>query len=117
VPLSLPERPSLKLAFLNAAMHASMAVARLDQAVPQLPNPALLLRPVIRLEATSTSAIEGTYPTFDDVAEADFLVDRQMSDEQREITNFVRATERGRGVSHSVVACHHRDQQSRASVR
>jgi Fic family protein len=41
----------------------------------------------------STSALEGTYAAFDEVLEADFLDDKQMSHEQREISNFVRATE------------------------
>jgi Fic family protein len=70
-----------------------MAVARLDQAVSQLPNPDLLVRPIIRREASSTSALEGTFADFDQVLEADFLEDRQMSREQREIQNVVRATE------------------------
>jgi Fic family protein len=93
VPHPLPDCPLLSLACLNAATHAAMAVARLDQAVAQLPNPSLLLRPIIRLEAMSTSALEGTYAAFDEVLEADFLDDKQMSHEQREISNFVRATE------------------------
>ncbi|WP_068153308.1 Fic family protein, partial [Rhodococcoides corynebacterioides] len=44
-------------------------------------------------EAASTSALEGTYASFDDVLEADFLEDRQLSVEQREIRNYVTATE------------------------
>ena len=51
------------------------------------------MRPVIRKEAKSTSALEGTYASFEDVLEADFLEDRQMSSEQREIRNYVEATE------------------------
>jgi Fic family protein len=93
VPNRLQDHPELSLASLNIATNAAMAVARLDQAVGQLPNPLLLLRPIIRREATSTSALEGTYASFDEVLEADFLDDRQMSSEQREISNFVRATE------------------------
>jgi hypothetical protein len=37
--------------------------------------------------------LEGTYASFQDVLEADFLEDRQMSSEQREIRNYVEATE------------------------
>lgn len=94
IPAPLPAVPSLSLRALNMAATAAMAVARLDQAVSHLPNPALLVRPILRREATSTSALEGTYATFNEVLEADFLDDRQMTYEQREITNFVRATER-----------------------
>jgi hypothetical protein len=39
----------------------------------QLPNPELLARLVIRKEAVSTSAIEGTYVAMEKVLEADFL--------------------------------------------
>lgn len=90
---ALPAEPNLRMATLTAATNAAMAVARLDQAVSQLPRPDLLVRPVIRREAASTSALEGTYVELDAVLEADFLEDRQMSREQREIQNVVRATE------------------------
>jgi Fic family protein len=93
VPDKLPPCPHLGMQALNMATKAAMAVARLDQAVTQLPNPGLLLRPIIRREATSTSALEGTYASFDEVLEADFLEERQLSREQREVHNFVRATE------------------------
>jgi Fic family protein len=93
VPNPLSSQPILSLATMNIATKAAMAVARLDQAIAHLPRPDLLLRPIIRREATSTSALEGTYAEFGEVLEADFLDDRQMSSEQREIHNFVRATE------------------------
>jgi Fic family protein len=72
-----------------------MEIARLDQAVSQLPNPDILVRPIIRREAVSTSALEGTYAAFDEVLEADFLEENKLSSEQREIRNYVRATEEG----------------------
>jgi Fic family protein len=93
VPDPLPPAPALELATLAVATDAAMAVARLDQALAQLPNPGLLLRPIIRREATSTSALEGTYAEFDEVLEAEFLDPRQLSGEQREIQNFVRAVD------------------------
>lgn len=93
VPDPLPQEPALSLKTVNIATMAAMEVARLDQAVSQLPNPDLLVRPIIRREAISTSALEGTYATFGDVLEADFLEDRHLSTEQREIRNYVIATE------------------------
>jgi Fic family protein len=93
VPSALPSVPQLGMPALDVSTRAAMAVARLDQAVAQLPNPDLLLRPIIRREATATSALEGTYAEFDEVLEADFLEDRYLSGEQREIHNVVRATE------------------------
>lgn len=94
VPDPLPAEPKISLSAINAATNAAMAVARLDQAMSQLPRPQLLVRPTIRREAVSTSALEGTYAAFDDVLEADFLSDAQLSREQREVRNYVHATER-----------------------
>jgi hypothetical protein len=51
------------------------------------------VRPIIRKEAKSISALEGTHASFENVLEADFLEDRQMSSEQREIRNYVDASE------------------------
>lgn len=72
-----------------------MEVARLDQAVSQLPNPDILIRPIIRREAVSTSALEGTYIAFSEIFEADFIEEKRLSSEQREVRNYVVATEQG----------------------
>ncbi|HEY9316106.1 Fic family protein [Williamsia sp.] len=93
LPKDLPELPALSARAIAKSATAGEAVARLDEAVAQLPRPEILVRPIIRKEAASTSALEGTYASFDDVLEADFLEDRQMSSEQREIRNYVEATE------------------------
>lgn len=93
LPHNLPDLPRLTARALALSAKAGAAVARLDEAVAQLPRPEILVRPVIRKEAKSTSALEGTYASFEDVLEADFLEDRQMSSEQREIRNYVEATE------------------------
>jgi Fic family protein len=93
LPDPLPEHAQLSPAATAAAAKAAMAVARLDEAVAQLPRPDILVRPIIRREATSTSALEGTYASFQEVLEADFLQDSQMSFEQREIRNYVAAAE------------------------
>lgn len=93
VPTGLPSSPSLSLPTLNLATKAAMEVARLDQAVSQLPRPEILVRPIVRREARSTAALEGTYASFDEVLESDFLEDRQLSSEQREIRNYVLATD------------------------
>ncbi|ASL12484.1 MULTISPECIES: Fic family protein [Mycobacterium avium complex (MAC)] len=93
VPNALPELPHLTPRALALSAKAGAAIARLDEAVAQLPRPEILVRPIIRKEAKSTSALEGTYASFQEVLEADFLDDRQMSSEQREIRNYVEATE------------------------
>lgn len=93
-PAPLPLEPDLTLRAVNAASKAAMAVVRLDEALYQLPNPGLLVRPFVRREAVSTSALEGTYAAFDEVLEAEFIDDRHMSADQREAYNYVRATDR-----------------------
>lgn len=93
LPDDLPELPLLSTKATSAAAKAAAAIARLDEAVAQLPRPEILVRPIVRREARSTSALEGTYATFQEVLEADFLEDRQMSPEQREIRNYVEATD------------------------
>jgi Fic family protein len=93
LPHPLPSVPNLSPRAIAAASKAAMAIARLDEAVAQLPRPEILVRPIIRREAASTSALEGTYATFQEVLEADFLQDSQMSFEQREIRNYVEASE------------------------
>ncbi|NKR41963.1 Fic family protein [Rhodococcus hoagii] len=93
LPDPLPADPNLSSRAIKAAAKAGMAIARLDEAVAQLPRPDILVRPIIRREAASTSALEGTFASFEDVLEADFLEDREMSSEQREIRNYVHATE------------------------
>ncbi|MEU2602346.1 Fic/DOC family N-terminal domain-containing protein [Streptomyces hirsutus] len=93
VPHPLPVLPTIGLAALNLSTQAAMEVARLDQAMMQLPNPQILVRPIVRREAVSTSALEGTYATFDEVLEADFLEEDKLSSEQREVRNYIIATE------------------------
>lgn len=93
IPAPLPHEPSLSLEAINAATQAAMMVARLDQAASQLPNPSLLVRPTIRREAVSTASLEGTYAAYDEVLEADFLSENQLSSEQREVRNYIYASE------------------------
>lgn len=95
VPDPLPA--SIALAPSTQRLHdqALLALGRLDGLAGQLPEPGLLARPAIREEAVSTSALEGTYSTLAKVFEAEFLEDAEMDRALREVTNYVRAAERG----------------------
>lgn len=95
VPNTLPSPPVLESRTHDAATKAAMALARLDQATQQLPNPELLARMAVRREASATSALEGTYAPFDQVLASDFVDASAQSSEQREIANAVRATSHG----------------------
>lgn len=75
---------------------AEAALARLDQASQQVPEPALLTRPALRREAQSTNALEGTFATFEDVLDSE-LEDRENARtvELRANLNYVFAAETG----------------------
>lgn len=95
VPHPLPSSIPLTERTYSRVTQASMAVGRLDFAVQRLPNPSLLVRPALRREAQSTSALEGTYAPLEEVLEADYLDEAQQSAELREVMNYVRAAEQG----------------------
>src|SRR5437660_476707 len=67
VPDPLPATVDLTAATWTAVARAEAALARLDEASRQLPEPSLLRRPALRREAQSTSALEGTYAPLEDV--------------------------------------------------
>ena len=93
VPDPLPREINLSLKAHKLADKASMSVGRLDFAVKRLPDPGLLVRPALRREAQSTSALEGTYATLEEVLEADYIDEAHRRAEVREVLNYVRAAE------------------------
>jgi Fic family protein len=94
IPHPLPDDVELEPATWTSVTTAQAAIARLDGAVSELPDPALLVRPLIRREAVSTSALEGTYTGFGDLLGAEASRKEQRGD-VREVLNYVRATEHG----------------------
>lgn len=95
LPDPLPEEDGLSLSpsTYNSITTAMSKVARADQAMAQLSNPELLTRLVIRQEAVSTSAIEGTYVAMEKVLEADFLASSGYGPDVAEVYNYVLAAE------------------------
>lgn len=93
VPAPLPADIALSMGAHKLADKASMSVGRLDFAVKRLPDPGLLVRPALRREAQSTSALEGTYATLEEVFEADYVDEVNRRAEVREVLNYVRAAE------------------------
>lgn len=67
----LGDEPELDGATWRAVTRASRALAHLDQASRQVPDPQILRRPTLSREAQSTSALEGTFAPIDDVLAAD----------------------------------------------
>jgi Fic family protein len=95
IPSPLPDELDLSQRSWLAVLEAEAALARLDQAAWQIPEPSLLRRPSLRREAQSTSALEGTYAPFEDVLESDVDEAGAVSAEVREVLNFITAAEAG----------------------
>jgi cell filamentation protein, protein adenylyltransferase len=95
LPEPLPQALELTSATWTAASRAEAALARLDQASQQVPEPALLRRPALRREAQSTSALEGTFAPFEDLLESDVEDRAQLPLEVHEVLNYVVAAEEG----------------------
>lgn len=94
VPHLLPP-PNLDVSrFLPELARATQAVGELKGIGRTISNPLLLVRPLQRREAVSSSSMEGTYTTLSDLflfeAGAESAATR---DENREVANYVRALE------------------------
>jgi Fic family protein len=94
VPDDLPDEIALTNASVLALTQAVAAIARLDGAGRRLPNPQLLVRPTIRREAISTSALEGTFTTLPQVLQSELFEDEEEpSRDVDEVLGYVRASE------------------------
>lgn len=95
VPRPLPGSFEFSSATWSAVAEAERALGRLDGAGSRLPNPSLLVRPAIRREAVSTSALEGTYAELAEVLEAEVAGGEDLPRHVAEVRNYVKAAERG----------------------
>jgi Fic family protein len=95
VPHPLP--PRIDLGSISAALEAaSLKLGELTGIGATLPNPSLLLHPLRRREAVSSSAIEGTYASIDEVLRMEAGDQAQpVRSETREVLNYVMALEHG----------------------
>ncbi|OGL30554.1 hypothetical protein A3F37_01650 [Candidatus Saccharibacteria bacterium RIFCSPHIGHO2_12_FULL_41_12] len=71
------------------------SISALNQAVSLLHNPNLLMRPLLTKEAESSSRLEGTQASMDDVFKSAMRPDSEQSDDVREIINYQNALLRG----------------------
>jgi Fic family protein len=93
VPHPLGVEPILQGGTWRAVTRASRALALLDQASRQIPNPRLLRRPTLSREAQSTSALEGTFAAIDEVLAADSTSDENRGAALMEVLNYVYAAD------------------------
>ena len=92
VPAPLP--PTIALGDIAITMSEAMqAVGELKGACRRFPNPYILVRPLQRQEALTSSAMEGTFTTADNLLLAEVGVEKQGDDSTREVVNYLKALE------------------------
>ena len=91
LPRQLPLSPTI-IASLDRATHAVGILAGVGETIP---NPNLLIRPLMRREAELSSRIEGTVSSLSDVLEFEAGGRPRYQDDVREIVNYTRALNHG----------------------
>ncbi|MDR0809053.1 MAG: Fic family protein [Gemmobacter sp.] len=90
LPDPLPPPIKLELVALDLA-EAMASIGELRGACRRLINPYILIRPLQRLEAQTSSAMEGTYSTNDDLILVEAGVEPGPGPEAREVNNYLSA--------------------------
>ena len=95
VPYPLPRQLNLSSGTVYLLDKASRAIATLDGVGETIPNPNLLMRPLLRREALLSSMIEGTITSLSEVFA--YEADRQgmANHDVREVINYVMAMQQG----------------------
>jgi Fic family protein len=94
VPNPLPPKDLDLNPLATQIAEASQAIGELKGIGRTVPNPALLIRPLQRREAVSSSGMEGTYTTLSDLYLFEAGVDDAgKREDNREVFNYVRALE------------------------
>ena len=92
VPDPLPPEFDLAEVALPLAQ-AHRKLGELKGACRRLSNPYVLIRPLQRLEAQTSSAMEGTHTTADKLALAEAGVKKEIDNETKEVSNYIAALE------------------------
>jgi Fic family protein len=96
VPAPLPPRIDFSPELANALSAADAALGELSGLGRVMPNPRLLIAPYVRLEAVSSSRIEGTQASLSDVLADEAGQPASVpADDVREVRNYVVALEYG----------------------
>lgn len=90
VPNPLPPKFDLS-AVAHDLAEAMLTIGELREACHQLANPYILIRPLQRLEAQTSSAMEGTFTTADALAMAEAGIDKSPTAEAIEVRNYIQA--------------------------
>jgi Fic family protein len=90
LPNSLP--PNLDWSALARPLaRAQAAIGQLKGVCRRVANPYILIRPMQRNEALTSSSMEGTHTTDDELVIAEAGFDENPDDDTREVSNFIRA--------------------------
>lgn len=90
VPAPLP--PKLDMTRLIAPMTKVMrAIGELSGACRRLQNPYILIRPLQRSEALTSSAMEGTFSTDDELLLAEAGINNRSTEDTKEVVNYIHA--------------------------
>lgn len=90
IPAPLPPAVNMAEIALNLAQ-AMNAIGELKGAAKRLTNPYLLVQPLQRREALTSSAMEGTYTTVDALILDEAGITHSSTDDTREVSNYIRA--------------------------
>ena len=105
VPAPLPPRVDLaRIAHPLAA--ASVAIGELKGTARRLQNPYMLIGPLQRREALTSSAMEGTITTLGDLVLEEAGAEPPKGDNAREAFNYVRAIEASTGMLKNIPISH-----------
>jgi Fic family protein len=105
VPDPLPTSLDLSRSTWLRVLSATSALTRLDGSAGWLPNPYLLVRPSLAEEAVSTSALEGTYASIQEVFQAELLEDHEVEPAAAEVRNYIDAAELGLRLIDEIPIC------------
>lgn len=94
-PDPLPDVLALTPATYTVIEQAAMELGQLEGVAAQLENPYWITRPTIRREAVSTSALEGTFSTLEDLLAVELQDSPPDSQALQEVANYVAAAELG----------------------
>ena len=95
VPNPLPRQLSLAPKLVTSLDRSTHAVGLLAGVGETIPNPRLLIRPLMRREATLSSRIEGTVSSLSDILESEVGGRPRYEDDTQEVVNYVRALQHG----------------------
>ncbi|MCG6113730.1 MAG: Fic family protein [Mesorhizobium sp.] len=89
-------------AIISPFSTAMQAIGELNGLARQLENPLIVIRPLQRQEALSSSAMEGTFTTANALALADANADQYVDEATKEVRNYVRAFDEARRMLNEV---------------